>query len=432
MRVSCALRRNDAETVSIVGRFVIVLILFVIACPQQRLQAQEVYVWFTQGVDTGYAQPSTNTAQQANPETKLIERINAAQASVDLAIYEFNYSSAIRDALIARHNSGVSIRIITDNDNIDSTILDDLTSTGITIIDDAFPFNYTGSRFMHNKFVIFDDRNTTQTAWIWTGSTNFTQDAFTSQANNIILAHNDSLATIYTTEFNEMWGSSGDVPSSTTSKFSTHKSDNTVHDFALTGSEVNDHQYFSPSDGVEQKIINAINTADYEIYLCLNLITSDPITNAIINRKTAVPSLVVQGVFDNWSKNTTGSDFPTLKEHFGGDNIRVSGPSNRIYIHHKYALIDAEHTTSDPIVITGSPNWSAAGTNYNDENILILRDSLVANQYLQEFKARFAEAPAGPTLTPTPTPTPSPTFTPTPTPSATPTPLAGIPNWAPY
>jgi phosphatidylserine/phosphatidylglycerophosphate/cardiolipin synthase-like enzyme len=46
-------------------------------------------------------------------------------------------------------------------------------------------------------------------------------------------------------------------------------------------------------------------------------------------------------------------------------------------------------TTSDPFVITGSMNWSANGEDTNDENTLIIHDAAIANQFYQEFAARY-------------------------------------------
>jgi phosphatidylserine/phosphatidylglycerophosphate/cardiolipin synthase-like enzyme len=61
-------------------------------------------------------------------------------------------------------------------------------------------------------------------------------------------------------------------------------------------------------------------------------------------------------------------------------------------LHDKYAVIDALNPKSDPTVITGSHNWSSAAENDNDENTLIIHDSLIANLYLQDFKARYNDA----------------------------------------
>ena len=52
---------------------------------------------------------------------------------------------------------------------------------------------------------------------------------------------------------------------------------------------------------------------------------------------------------------------------------------------------DANFPNSDPIVLTGSHNWSNNAENNSDENTLIIHDHTTANIYLQEFTKRFNE-----------------------------------------
>ena len=46
-------------------------------------------------------------------------------------------------------------------------------------------------------------------------------------------------------------------------------------------------------------------------------------------------------------------------------------------------------TPLDPTVITGSPNWSSNANFDNDENMVVVRDFSIANQYFQEFSSRY-------------------------------------------
>lgn len=58
------------------------------------------------------------------------------------------------------------------------------------------------------------------------------------------------------------------------------------------------------------------------------------------------------------------------------------------YVHSKFMLIDP--LSADPIVVTGSANFSAASTKENDENMLVIRgDRRVADIYLTEFNRIF-------------------------------------------
>ena len=58
------------------------------------------------------------------------------------------------------------------------------------------------------------------------------------------------------------------------------------------------------------------------------------------------------------------------------------------YIHTKYMILDA--LTDNPLVVTGSANFSMASTDKNDENMLIIQgDTSVADVYLTEFYRLF-------------------------------------------
>jgi phosphatidylserine/phosphatidylglycerophosphate/cardiolipin synthase-like enzyme len=58
------------------------------------------------------------------------------------------------------------------------------------------------------------------------------------------------------------------------------------------------------------------------------------------------------------------------------------------YVHTKLMLVDP--LSSDPIVVTGSANWSDESSKYNDENMLVIRgDTRTADIYLTDFMRIF-------------------------------------------
>jgi hypothetical protein len=61
-------------------------------------------------------------------------------------------------------------------------------------------------------------------------------------------------------------------------------------------------------------------------------------------------------------------------------------------LHHKYAVIDANNSNVDNVVVTGSHNWSGSAETANNENTLIIHSKRIANLYLQEFKQRYIDA----------------------------------------
>jgi len=108
------------------------------------------------------------------------------------------------------------------------------------------------------------------------------------------------------------------------------------------------------------------------------------------------PNKMVRGVFDDGNGTDPSSVYPEMKGI--GGNFPWNPPAP-VYLdnqpgtmHSKYMLIDADMPSSDPIVETGSYNYSTAATTGNDENFLLLFDSLIANQYLQDFTKRYSLA----------------------------------------
>jgi phosphatidylserine/phosphatidylglycerophosphate/cardiolipin synthase-like enzyme len=83
--------------------------------------------------------------------------------------------------------------------------------------------------------------------------------------------------------------------------------------------------------------------------------------------KFAIGSRLEKGAFNHW-----------LVEKLSGLNVNVR------YLHTKYMLVDP--LGSNPLVVSGSANFSDASTTNNDENMLIIRGNpRVADIYLGEF-----------------------------------------------
>ena len=59
--------------------------------------------------------------------------------------------------------------------------------------------------------------------------------------------------------------------------------------------------------------------------------------------------------------------------------------------HNKVMLIDQLHPTSDPQVCTGSFNWTASGNTSNDENLIIVHDATIANEYYQSLCKNYTD-----------------------------------------
>lgn len=352
--------------------------------------------YFNYPIEPTVAMPNNLANGNTNFQTRLIQRIDSAQYSIDLAIYSFDDLTLIKNAIINAFIRGVKIRVVYDSRNV-QPLMQELINVGIRVQQRP-----TGGALMHNKFFVFDGRDNSPSAysrkWVWTGSANITDAQFNQDVQNVIFIQDEALSHTYTREFEEMWGSHNDVNNPTNAKFGTAKLDNTPHLFNINGKRLD--CYFSPSDDIATKIENMIqNETHKSINFSIFAFTKFSIANKM-KAKYVLPTLMVRGVFDR-STNGNITNGPVYYEMAGIGGSTPWNPPARVYLdnynisyqyHHKYILIDADMPSSNPIVMTGSYNFSNAASYENDENVVLVYDSLIANQYYQEFVKRLTDA----------------------------------------
>ena len=316
-------------------------------------------------------------------DLKLAEQILSAEQTVDLCFYEID-SDTIIGAILAAHNSGTQVRLITDDAYLPE--VQELLDASVPVLSDSAGSVYI-YKDMHNKFAVFDGE------WIWTGSYNATENGTFGNANNALLFRSEATAEAYTAEFQEMWGSTSAIPNPATSRFHTGKEDNHLHAFELDGYTL--ELYMSPSDGTKESILSAIATADYSISFCIFSFTDDDISDAMEAQLEDVPGLTIRGVFDETQAGSQYSEIHKMLDWGNQVEVLVDAITDSAgaekFLHHKYLLIDAGYEDSDPLVITGSCNWSTNGFSYNDENTIISYHPDIVDLYLSEFEERFAE-----------------------------------------
>jgi len=331
--------------------------------------SQTIKAYFTKSVDNS-ASSITDAQYSAHLEDTIVKMIDETITTLDIAVWD-NGSTEIITALNNAYSRGVVVRYIT-SDNAFNTALSGL-NTNIQVLQrDATLF----SNVMHNKFIISDLNK------ILSGSMNFGLGSMEDDFNNIILIEDSNLALNYTTEFNEMWGSTTAMPNLTNSKFGIDKSDNTIHNFTIGGSAI--ESYFSPTDQTTSHIISSISSADYTCYVSMFTLTHNDIGDALI----AAHNNGVEVKVINENESYIGAEFTNLQN--AGIEI-ISHEAVAFDFHHKYAVIDAGYSSSDPLVITGSHNWTNSAEEEYDENTLIIHNEIIAGQYLEEFTQRWNE-----------------------------------------
>jgi phosphatidylserine/phosphatidylglycerophosphate/cardiolipin synthase-like enzyme len=289
----------------------------------------------------------------------LVEALDAARLSIDVAAYSLTLNS-VRYALIRAHDRGVVVRMVMESTNMDSSDVKALLSAGIPIIGD----NQQG--LMHDKFMVIDRSE------VWMGSMNFTDAGAYDDNNNMMRIRSTKMAENYTKEFEEMF---------VDNKFGPDVVAETPHPtLDLDGTQVD--TYFSPDDGVQNALVHLLSGAQESIYFLAYSFTSNQLGDIVREKEKA--GLTVEGVMDaEQIVSNQGTEFDPFKQ--AGLQVREDG--NEGLMHHKVFVVDGK------IVAFGSYNFSQSAETRNDENLLIVYNEAIAQQYLQEFERIWKAAP---------------------------------------
>ncbi|TNE61802.1 MAG: T9SS type A sorting domain-containing protein [Bacteroidetes bacterium] len=337
----------------------------------QSLSSGQIKVYFTQGIDTLAApgiQP--NGTDYASTYTELITRIQQAQQTIDVAMYNNNRDDLVQALQLARLR-GIRIRYIAAQ----------ATNNYALTPPPGFPVVYgNADALMHNKFLVID-ADLPDASWVMSGSMNWTVSNMLEDCNNVIWIQDQALARAYELEFEEMWGSTGAQPDLSASRFGDEKTDNTPHQFIIGGRQV--ESYFSPSDRVTDKLVNTLMTTDHQSVFATFSFTHNTLGNTYTDLHNS--GYWIRGIIENTNDN--GTEY----NKFLSNGVPVQGHPGAGLLHHKYAVVDAGYPSAEPVVITGSHNWSYSAEQNNDENTLILHDADIAAMFQAEFERRWGE-----------------------------------------
>lgn len=336
-----------------------------------------VAAYFNHSVDNSVATISPAISLGNLIDDTVRAYIDRAEQTLEYAVYNTT-TTGIATSLNNAYDRGVQIRIVAEASNSNSALNNLNAAIPILFRQDA-----QGSG-MHHKFMVID-ADDPNNAFTMSGSTNYTNGSFYTDANNLVVIEDQALARCYRMEFDEMWGGSGAQPNLTNSKFGPDKTDNTPHFFNVGGTLI--ESSFSPSDGTTARIDDALRTTDATVEFALFAFTMNSLVSALTT-VDALPGRTVRGIME-----TDDMDMGVFQDLFdGGVDVRPDGDPDS-YLHHKYAIVDrAGGTAADPLVITGSHNWSYNAETLNDENTLIIHNATIADHFYQEWAARWTLA----------------------------------------
>lgn len=347
-------------------------------------------------------------------EKVLIEQINSANSTIDIAIQELNLAGLAR-AIVQKKQQGIKVRIVTENNyNLPLNELPNnhglmiIKKANIPIIDDREDGS-KGSGLMHHKFIVIDRKK------VVTGSANFTLSDIhgdfdnpetRGNANHILVFNSPELAQIFTEEFNYLWGDG--VGGKKDSLFGLKKPERRSQIVNIDDSSIvvkfspnsRETPWQNSSNGlIARELVKANNNID----LALFVFSDQEIANAL--EKKSLQGVKIRTLIDPnfaYQYYSEGLDLLGLAlsrkcVYEEGNNpwqkpITTVGIPNLIKgdkLHHKFAIIDSY------IVITGSHNWSNAANHLNDETLLVIYNPLIAQHFQREFDYLYQDAKLG-------------------------------------
>lgn len=274
----------------------------------------------------------------------------------------------------------------------------------------------------HNKFMVLLKGKSKKPSEVWTGSTNISMGGIHGQTNVGHWVKNPGVATDFLKYWDYLRTDPGAVEGDSKSEALKKNKDQrnfiaNLRDVPATVADIDAGitSVFSPRPGtsVLDLYVDLVDNASSNGFITLafgvnalfkkalsnNGPTGSPLLLLLLEKKdkpnaqqiegTAKEPFVAinskQNVYKAWGSYIEDPAYQWARE----TNAKILKMNQHVaYIHSKFLLRDP--LGADPIVVTGSANFSAASTNSNDENMLIVRGNRrVADIYFTEFNRIF-------------------------------------------
>jgi phosphatidylserine/phosphatidylglycerophosphate/cardiolipin synthase-like enzyme len=383
-------------------------------------------------------------------EKQIIDTISQAKSSVDVAVQELRLPK-IAQTLAEKHKAGVKVRLILESNysrpwssftsteiaklkkreqerynefrkfvdsNQDNQITPEeisqrdalaiIHNAKIPWIDDTADGS-KGSSLMHHKFVVVDNRFVIITSANFTFSDtsgDISNLSSLGNTNNLLKIDSSELATLFTEEFNIMWGDG--VGGKPDSKFGVTKPVRKPKTITLDNSKITIH--FSPtspsqpwSNSTHGLIAKTLSASTKTVDLALFVFSDQKLANILEerhNQNVQIRALIEpQFAYHSYSEVLDMMGF-ALSDNckYEVDNRPWKNPISTVGVpilakgdslHDKFAVIDNQ------TVITGSHNWSEAANNSNDETLIVIENPAIAAHYQREFNRLYGKIKPG-------------------------------------
>lgn len=316
--------------------------------------------------------------------------LGEAKESLDLAMYEIHLNGSaaetVKRAVVDAVQRGVTVRLVYNVNHPGPVPVPPPPQTEPELLEGlgaelrAIPGI---PDLMHHKYVV-RDRDT-----VWTGSLNWTEDAWTIQENVVAVVSSPDIAHAYTLDFEDLWNT-GSVEAT---------GDVEPRPVSVDGIDV--RPWFCPEygDALAHRMAKKITRARRRVRIASPVISSGPILWALadvasskqVDLTGVVDHTQVEEVVTQWSSLVaTRWKVPVLKLVLSTANF-TGKRSTRWAPGAKHDYMHAKVTVIDDVVFLGSFNLSNSGE-LNAENMLEVKDAALADRlaaYVDGVRARY-------------------------------------------
>jgi phosphatidylserine/phosphatidylglycerophosphate/cardiolipin synthase-like enzyme len=221
-----------------------------------------------------------------------------------------------------------------------------------------------GAAIMHNKFMVVDSR------FVWTGSTNVSDTCSGGyNANLVTVIDSRRLAAGYLAELDQMYEDG---------RF--HEDKRSAGPLRVAVGDAEVELLFSPQDSpIRERVRPLVKQAKHRIDVAVFFLTHKHLAADLIDAH--LRGVEIRVILDA----TAAANGFTKHELLRAVGIPVKVEDWGGKMHMKSAVIDG-HT-----VITGSMNWTTAGDDTNDENVVIIHSEPLAAQYAEFYEQIWAD-----------------------------------------
>jgi phosphatidylserine/phosphatidylglycerophosphate/cardiolipin synthase-like enzyme len=344
---------------------------------------------------------------------QFIGQARGSRFELRVAAYELTYRP-ILEAFIQAAASGAKVQIVYEagKEKVKGVLKETSTTTGNKqAIKDIHLDDQSNIQLIrrtkraaipHNKFIILIENG--YPVQVWTGSTNFTSSGFLGQTNVGHWVRDEGVAKAYLDYWNklsknpdpetfQLWCSQhspdladGLPPAGITPIFSPRQSSKMLKWYGERLEKAGQAVMFTAAFGVTAQLAKRFdNDRDFLRYLLMEKDVTDPVVKTMLYRDW--DTRIALGAELNKDAIKLGLDGHRLDEWFmHEEHFRRKG--HIFYVHTKIMMLDA--LGSDPLIFSGSANFSPPSLLSNDENMLLIRgDKTVADIYVTEFMRLF-------------------------------------------